>query len=126
MLRACAPSPGAAALLNAAGLAVLDGSRAACAWQRDATAASPGLIAPVRMPVVVTPDWVQNSNDSYWLSNPRIAPLAGVSPLVGPVGVPQRLRTRLDDLDELRIDASRPSAAPDLVREGDQIGIVDP
>ncbi len=93
-LRACAPSPGAAALLNAAGLAVLDGSRAACAWQRDATAASPGLIAPVRMPVVVTPDWVQNSNDSYWLSNPRIAPMAGVSPLVGPVGVPQRLRTR--------------------------------
>jgi acyl-homoserine-lactone acylase len=94
MLKACAPSPAAAALLGAAGLPVLDGSRSACAWNRDITAATPGLIAPARMPVVVTPDYVQNSNDSFWLSNPRIAPMAGVSPLVGPIGVPQRLRTR--------------------------------
>jgi acyl-homoserine-lactone acylase len=94
MLKACAPSPAAAALLNAAGLAVLDGSRSACAWNRDSTAAAPGIIAPARMPVVVTPDWVQNSNDSFWLSNPHVPPMAGVSPLVGPVGVPQRLRTR--------------------------------
>ncbi|ADU36609.1 penicillin acylase family protein [Variovorax paradoxus] len=94
MLQACAPSPAAAALLGAAGLPVLDGSRSACAWNRDITAAAPGVIAPARMPVVVTPDYVQNSNDSFWLSNPRIAPMAGVSPLVGPIGVPQRLRTR--------------------------------
>jgi acyl-homoserine-lactone acylase len=94
MLKACAPSPAAAALLNAAGLAVLDGSRSACAWNRDATATAPGIIAPARMPVVVTPDYVQNSNDSFWLANPRVAPVANVSPLVGPVGVPQRLRTR--------------------------------
>jgi len=94
MLKACAPSPAAAALLGAAGLPVLDGSRSACAWHRDSTAAAPGLIAPARMPVVVTPDWVQNSNDSFWLSNPHLPPMAGVSPLVGPVGVPQRLRTR--------------------------------
>ncbi|MDP9916078.1 acyl-homoserine-lactone acylase [Variovorax boronicumulans] len=94
MLKTCAPSPAAAALLNAAGLPVLDGSRSACAWHRDPGAAAPGIIAPARMPVVVTPDWVQNSNDSFWLSNPRVPPMAGVSPLVGPVGVPQRLRTR--------------------------------
>lgn len=94
MLKACAPSPRAAALLEAAGLAVLDGSRAACAWHRDTAAAMPGVTPPQRMPVVVTPDWVQNSNDSYWLSNPRIAPPAGISPLVGFVGTPQRLRTR--------------------------------
>jgi len=94
MLRACAPSPAAAALLNAAGLPVLDGSRSACAWNRDTTAAAPGIVAPARMPVLVTPDYVQNSNDSFWLSNPRVAPMAGVSPLVGPIGVPQRLRTR--------------------------------
>lgn len=94
MLKSCAPSPRAAALLNAAGLAVLDGSRAACAWNRDAAAAMPGVTPPARMPVVMTPDWVQNSNDSFWLSNPRIAPPAGVSPLVGFVGTPQRLRTR--------------------------------
>jgi acyl-homoserine-lactone acylase len=94
MLKSCAPSPAAAALLNAAGLPVLDGSRSACAWNRDSAAAAPGIIASARMPVLITPDYVQNSNDSFWLSNPDTAPMAGVSPLVGPVGVPQRLRTR--------------------------------
>jgi acyl-homoserine-lactone acylase len=94
MLKRCAPSPRAAALLNAAGLPVLDGSRSACAWHRDAAAAMPGVTAPARMPVVVTPDWVQNSNDSFWLSNPHIEAPAGISPLVGFVGTPQRLRTR--------------------------------
>jgi acyl-homoserine-lactone acylase len=94
MLKACAPSPRAAALLNAAGLPVLDGSRSACAWTRDTAAAMPGVTPPARMPVVVTPDWVQNSNDSFWLSNPHIAAPAGITPLVGFIGTPQRLRTR--------------------------------
>ena len=40
----------------------------------------PGTIPPARMPVVVTSDWVQNSNDSFWLSNPRIAAPAGNPP----------------------------------------------
>ncbi|MDP9044724.1 MAG: penicillin acylase family protein, partial [Pseudomonadota bacterium] len=93
MLRRCAPSRSAAALLAGAGLAVLDGSRSACAWAQESGVAAPGIIGPTHMPVLVTPDWVQNSNDSYWLSNPA-APMTGMSPLVGPVGVPQRLRTR--------------------------------
>ncbi len=94
MMKACAPSPRAAALFAAAGLPVLDGSRAACAWHREPGVAAPGITPPARMPVLVTPDWVQNSNDSYWLSNPDVPPMAGVSPLVGPVGIAQRLRTR--------------------------------
>jgi len=94
LLERCAPSPAAAALFGSSGLAVLDGSRSACAWARDPAATASGLIAPNRMPVLITPDWVQNSNDSYWLSNPDVAPMAGVSPLVGPVGTTQRLRTR--------------------------------
>jgi acyl-homoserine-lactone acylase len=94
MLQRCKPSPRAARLLNAAGLPVLDGSRSACEWSRDASSVSPGIIAPAHLPVVITPDYVQNSNDSYWLSNPDIAPMADVSPLVGPIGTPQRLRTR--------------------------------
>jgi len=93
-LQSCMPSPHAAALLNVAGMPVLDGSRSACEWSRDASAASPGLIAPAHLPVVITPDYVQNSNDSFWLSNPDIPPMADVSPLVGPIGTPQRLRTR--------------------------------
>ncbi|WP_240980045.1 penicillin acylase family protein [Ramlibacter agri] len=94
MLESCAPSPAAAALFDRAGLAVLDGSRSACAWSRDAAATQPGIIAARRMPVLVTPDWVQNSNDSYWLSNPDVPPATGISPLVGPVGTVQGLRTR--------------------------------
>ena len=94
MLRDCKPSPRAAALLKAADLPVLDGSRSACAWSRDPSSASPGIIAAARMPVVITSDYVQNSNDSFWLSNPDIPPMADVSPLVGPIGTPQRLRTR--------------------------------
>lgn len=94
MLQSCKPSPAAAALLNIAGLPVLDGSRSACDWSRDASAASPGIIAPAHMPVLITSDYVQNSNDSFWLSNPDTAAMVGISPLVGPVGTPQRLRTR--------------------------------
>ena len=94
LLKTCAPSPAAAALFASAGLPVLDGSRSACAWARAAGVAAPGRIAPNRMPVLITPDWVQNSNDSYWLANPDVAPMADVSPLVGLVGTPQRLRTR--------------------------------
>ena len=30
----------------------------------------PASTPPERMPVVVTPDWVQNSNDSFWLTQP--------------------------------------------------------
>jgi len=94
MLQDCKPSPQAAALMNAARLPVLDGSRSACEWSRDASAASPGIIAPAQLPVVITPDYLQNSNDSFWLSNPDTAPMPGVSPLVGPIGTSQRLRTR--------------------------------
>jgi acyl-homoserine-lactone acylase len=94
MLRRCAPSPRAAALLDAAGLPVLDGSRADCAWHRDTAAAAPGLIPDARMPVFITPDWVQNSNDSFWLSKAGQPFGAPISPLVGPVGTVQRLRTR--------------------------------
>jgi acyl-homoserine-lactone acylase len=77
MLKRCAPSPRAAALFAAAGLPVLNGSRADCAWNRDAAAAVPGLTPAARMPVLITPEWVQNSNDSFWC-NPigrRPAPL---------------------------------------------------
>jgi acyl-homoserine-lactone acylase len=94
MLQRCAPSARAAGLLAGAGIPVLNGSRADCAWNRDAAAAIPGLTPASRMPVVITPDWVQNSNDSYWLANPDIKPSADFSPLVGPVNRAQRLRTR--------------------------------
>ncbi len=93
-LKRCAPTPRAAALFPGAGLVVLDGSRTECGWRKDAAAAAPGIIPPSRMPVAIRRDWVQNSNDSFWLSNPAIA-WPDISPLVGLTGTPQRLRTRM-------------------------------
>jgi acyl-homoserine-lactone acylase len=99
-LKRCAPSPAAARLFNAVGVTVLDGSRSTCDWNLDTTSPVPGLTPPARMPVLIRSDWVQNSNDSYWLSHPG-ATLPDISPLVGPVDVPQRLRTRIG-IDEIR------------------------
>lgn len=99
-LKRCAPSAGAARLFNVAGVTVLDGSRATCDWNLDTTSPVPGLTPPARLPVLIRSDWVQNSNDSYWLSHPGEAP-PDISPLVGLVEVPQRLRTRVG-IDEIR------------------------
>lgn len=89
----CLPSPGAAALLQAADLLVLRGSSRDCAWRNDSRAAAPGIVPAEQLPVAIRTDYVSNSNDSYWLANPAIA-WSGVTPMAGPVGVPQRLRTR--------------------------------
>ncbi len=93
LLAACKPSAQAAALMNsAAGIVVLDGSRAACNWKRDAASPVPGLIAPARMPVAVRTDWVHNSNDSFFYTHPAQR-FEGISPLVGD-DVLRRPRTR--------------------------------
>lgn len=89
----CLPSPGAAALLRAADLLVLRGSSRDCAWRNDGSAAAPGIVPASQLPVAIRTDYVINSNDSYWLANPAIT-WSGISPMAGPVGVPQRLRTR--------------------------------
>jgi acyl-homoserine-lactone acylase len=102
-LKRCAPSKSAAALFGSAGItdiAVLDGSRSDCDWNRDPAAPVPGLIPPNRMPVLIRNDWVQNSNDSYWLSHPGVT-IPDISPMVGQVGVLQRLRTR-SGIEEIR------------------------
>ena len=91
-LERCAPSAPAKALLRAAGLVVLNGSRSDCDWRRDTTSPVPGLIPPARLPLIVRGDWVQNSNDSFVYTHPQ-AKVAGISPLVGDASV-QRVRTR--------------------------------
>lgn len=91
-LERCAPSAPAKALLRAAGLVVLNGSRSDCDWKRDAASPVPGLTPIARMPVIVRDDWVQNSNDSFVYTHPAVK-LTGISPLVGDASV-QRVRTR--------------------------------
>lgn len=53
-----------------------------------------GTVPFEQAPQLERTDFVQNSNDSYWLTNPA-APITGVSPLWGPVGNQQSLRSRL-------------------------------
>lgn len=89
----CAPSPQAAALLRAADLLVLRGTTSDCAWKKDSASPVAGLVPPSRLPVAIRTDYVANSNDSYWLANPAIT-WQNITPMAGPVGVPQRPRTR--------------------------------
>jgi acyl-homoserine-lactone acylase len=92
----CKPSPAAAALLSAASIVVLKGSDSSCNWKPAAGAPfTAGLLPAERMPSVIRTDYVVNSNDSYWLANPAHEWPADLSPILGPVGRPQGLRTRL-------------------------------
>jgi len=77
---------------------MFDGARSSCAWGQDANAPA-GIHSPANGPWAIRSDYVGNSNDSFWLNNPKAllsgpAPF-GFSPLYGRVGVEQSLRTRI-------------------------------
>ena len=74
-------------------LVILDGSRAECEWREDERSRVPGALPPDEMPRLTRADYVTNSNDSHWLSNPE-APLEGYSPIIGPEQTARSLRTR--------------------------------
>ncbi len=74
-------------------LPVLDGSRSACEWGNDPDAIQPGTFGPSSMPSLLRSDYVTNSNDSYWLSQPR-QPLTGFARIIGDEGTARALRTR--------------------------------
>lgn len=76
------------------GLTVLDGTRTDCAWGRDRNALLPGIFGPHRMPVLTRSDYVENSNDSAWLSNPH-QPITGYPRIIGDIGTERDPRTRM-------------------------------
>ena len=81
-----------------ASLLMFDGARSSCRWGHDDDGAPDGIFGAASSPAMSRPDYVANSNDGYWLTNARQlltgpVPL-GYSPLYGPVGVAQHLRTR--------------------------------
>lgn len=101
-LQRCAPSAPAAGLLRSPlSIAVLNGSRGDCDWNRDATSPVPGLTPIERMPVAVRSDWVHNSNDSFVYTHPQQR-FEGISIMVGDDLV-RRPRTRagLTEVPEL-------------------------
>jgi acyl-homoserine-lactone acylase len=75
------------------GLPVLDGSRPSCAWGTDADSAVPGVFGSAEEPSLMTRDFVENSNNSYWLVNPS-HPLSGYPRIIGQAGTMLSLRAR--------------------------------
>lgn len=73
---------------------VLDGSRAACDWDSDPKAATSGIYPPSALPQIFRNDYAANSNDSYWLTNPKQL-LAGFGRIFGDEATARSLRTRL-------------------------------
>ena len=97
----CAPSKAAAGLLPAAGLLVLNGAKSDCDWQRDPRSPVAGLIPMEQMPVAVRTDWIHNSNDSFFYTNPQQT-WTGISPMVGTAAVTRpRTRAGLTQIPEL-------------------------
>lgn len=74
-----------------AGLTLLDGDTSRDDWVEGECN---GLVPYEDKPKLLRTDWVQNSNDSYWSTNPAEF-LTGYSPLFGPEESPLGPRTRL-------------------------------
>jgi acyl-homoserine-lactone acylase len=90
----CLPPGLATVVYQETGLITLDGSTTACAWQHSKGTPISGILDGSQQPHTIRTDYVENSNDSYWLANPS-APFPAYSPIIGNIDVPQGLRTRL-------------------------------
>ncbi|MGH8450849.1 acylase [Pseudomonas sp.] len=81
---------------------MLDGAHSACAWDVDPRAAQPGIFPAEQLPQLQRSDYVQHSNDSAWLANPK-APLTGFSPVISQdhIGLGPRARFAVQRLQSL-------------------------
>jgi acyl-homoserine-lactone acylase len=91
---ACAISETARTSWKTLRIPILDGSKAACDWDSDPKAATPGIYPPQALPQIFRDDFTSNSNDSYWLTNPK-QPLEGFGRIFGEERTERSLRTRL-------------------------------
>ncbi|PQM28186.1 acylase [Sphingopyxis lindanitolerans] len=80
--------------LVASGVMVLDGSDPACGWDQVSGLRQSGVVPGDRLPLLWRSDYVQNSNDSAWLTNAR-TPLTGYPEIVSAQDVAQGGRTRM-------------------------------
>ena len=91
---------------------VLDGSRSGCAWDNHPKAVQNGIYPSDQLPQLARKDFVQNSNDSAWLTNPA-QPLSEFSPLISQSDKPLGLRSRFA-LERLKALADKRVAVSDL------------
>jgi acyl-homoserine-lactone acylase len=89
---ACVPAPFQP--LAGEGLFVLSGNTAACKWADSPGTPQKGIFAASELPSLLRTDYVQNSNDSAWLTNPA-QPLKGFPDIVSTDSGPQSGRTRI-------------------------------
>jgi acyl-homoserine-lactone acylase len=61
---------------------LLDGTRAECDWDVAPGTPEPGLMPASDQAATIAREYLTNSNNSYWLSNPRM-PHAALSPILG-------------------------------------------
>jgi len=80
--------------LIAQGLYVLAGNTSACRLKSDPAAPQKGIFGAAKLPRLTRTDFVQNSNDSAWLTNPA-QPLTGFPSMVSQDSYEQNGRTRL-------------------------------
>jgi acyl-homoserine-lactone acylase len=113
-------TPLGAATFQALRLPVLDGSRSSCAWDDDADAAVKGIFGPSHEPHLFRDDYVTNSNDSYWLSNPH-QPLEGFARIIGDERAARSLRTRIGlIMTQDRVDGDDGLGPAGFTRQGMQ------
>ncbi|HEX4701451.1 MAG TPA: penicillin acylase family protein, partial [Pseudonocardiaceae bacterium] len=86
----CVDSPFGKSLLP--NTIVLDGSTSDCAWGSSPGAITPGIFAPRTDPSLTRTDFVTNSNDSFWLTNPA-APITDEPLIYGDVNTERSSRT---------------------------------
>ncbi|OKO45792.1 acylase [Pseudomonas sp. BTN1] len=91
---------------------MLDGAHSACAWDIDPRASQPGIFPADQLPQLQRTDYVQHSNDSAWMANPK-APLTGFSPVISQdnIGLGPRARFALQRLQALE---KQPISVTDL------------
>ena len=91
---------------------MLDGAHSACAWDIDPRAAQSGIFPADQLPQLQRTDYVQHSNDSAWMANPK-APLSGFSPVISQanLGLGPRARFALQRLQTLE---KQPISVTDL------------
>ncbi|CRM42014.1 bifunctional acylase PvdQ [Pseudomonas sp. 44 R 15] len=99
---------------------MLDGSRSACAWDIDPRAAQAGIFPAAQLPQLQRSDYVQHSNDSAWMANPK-APLTGFSPVISQdnIGLGPRARFALQRLQSLGKQPITVSALQSMVMDNE-------
>jgi acyl-homoserine-lactone acylase len=93
-IKTCMPAGLPQLVYAAARVVTLDGSRSSCGPANYPGTPEKGILSAQYLPHLFRRDYVENSNDSFWLANPS-APMTGYSPIIGLTDNQQNGRTRL-------------------------------